>query len=1396
IADGYLVYKQKAQYNIHYIDVNGVEGKTTYEPTDGTELKNHQVTGVGSEDKTYVGDTPDATQKLWSPADYEKAGYVLVGLSDNAKGDLLGKQTLTKNVQDQYLYLKHQVVEVTPHTPNGDIPSDPKDPSKPSVDKNDLSKSYTRNIYYKAKTSDGPTLKDQTTQKVTFEASVYIDKVTHETTGVETVTDVNGKQVQVANGKQGKVTWNKTIVDGDATKLSDASARFNSVDQPTIDLEKGNKYATSDDMTGTWYLVDGEANELDLTPDSTKPEDKTLVYKQKAQYNIHYIDVYGVEDAADYNTKGKELSDHLVQNVGEGKDIYVGDTPDATAKLWSPADYEKAGYVLVGLSDNAKGDLLGKQTLTKNVQDQYVYLNHKAMEITPKTPNTPTNSSVQPQDLTKSAKRIIHYVTEKDQATLLDDTTQKITFEGTAYIDMVTGKNMQTVEGTDALSGQKVLIALTTPGTITWTTIADEGSTVDNNKGSFDQVTKPVITAGKLAGKWLVTEDTANNAPKFTVPDPSDPNFKEVYDVTLKYVQTVDADIVYYDVTNGEDNKIELTRADDNNGDGKVGDKITFATMPKDQIKQFEDQGYVLVSDDFDPADPSAPLPTYKQTGNHFEVRLIHGTTTTPTPKTPNAQKQDTTKTVTRVIKYFDAETHETVADSKTQTVTYSRTAVYDAVTGQFLGFAKITDGKVAQDQYGRFEVDPDLTDKNSWVATSVDKDYPAVDSPDLTGKGYDAQMSFSDKVNNGDAAQAPQADATPEHDGQEVDIYYFHGVDKKVEHQTVTRTIYYRGTSDGGKTYQDVEGLATKDKPLTQSVNFTRTAIIDKVTQKVLGYDTDGDGKVDTTMADRAWVTEKDSFDGIKSPAPSSKGYTEVDKDVQPEKGIKPTDKFDEPIVVTYSREIPTPETHNVTVHYVDEDGNIIKDPVKDSKDYKDGETYDENSKKDSTIEHDGKTYVFTRVKEGDNPTGTINGKDVDVTYVYKLKEEPVTPPTDKTYNVTVNFVDENGNVLQDPRHSSDHKDGTDYNESDHPTTITKDGKTYTYTRVEDDTPSGKINGRDVVITYVYKEVKTPVTPPVEETHHVTVHYVDEDGNVIKDPVKDAADYKNGESYDENSQKDSTIEYDGKTYVFTRVKEGDNPTGTIQGKDVDVTYVYKLKEDTPDTPVNPPVEESQTVIVNFVDENGNVLQDPRHSTDHKNGTNYNETDHPTTITKDGKTYTYTRVEGDPTSGTINGKDVVITYVYKEVETPINPSTPSDTTPTTPSEPSTSSEPTTPSEPSTPDTPETPSTPDEATETSKSAKENTNVGPHHEHYVHTNKTQFEDVVTPRKKSATTAALAESTISPKHRRSAVPQSDRILPQTGEKKTSESAIVGLAALALSGIISLAIDRKKKN
>ncbi|WP_225432287.1 YSIRK-type signal peptide-containing protein [Limosilactobacillus reuteri] len=294
IADGYLVYKQKAQYNIHYIDVNGVEGKTTYEPTDGKELKDHQVTGVGSEDKTYVGDTPDATQKLWSPADYEKAGYVLVGLSDNAKGDLLGKQTLTHGVQDQYVYLKHAVKDITPNTPVDDVPKDPD--GKRAVDPSDLHKEFTRNITFVANNDAKSPLKDAVSQKVEFDGHIYVDMVTGQTTTPETVKDANGKTTQVATTKAGNIEWNHD------------TQTMDEVVQKYITLNKGNKYATSDDMVGTWHWISGTADEITLKPTSNNPEDLVLVYEKnkgesgpESSYTLPQLDYGESGPSTDYD---------------------------------------------------------------------------------------------------------------------------------------------------------------------------------------------------------------------------------------------------------------------------------------------------------------------------------------------------------------------------------------------------------------------------------------------------------------------------------------------------------------------------------------------------------------------------------------------------------------------------------------------------------------------------------------------------------------------------------------------------------------------------------------------------------------------------------------------------------------------------------------------------------------------------------------------------------------------------------------------------------------------------------------------------------------------------------------------------------------------------------------
>ena len=313
IADGYLIYKQKAQYNIHYIDVNGVEDKTTYAPTDGHELDDHKVNGVGSDEAGkayYVGDTPDATSKLWSPADYEKASYVFVGLSDNAKGDLLGKQTLTKNVQGQYVYLKHAVKDITPNTPVDDVPKDPD--GKRAVDPSDLHKEFTRNITFVADDDAKSPLKDAVPQKVTFDGHVYVDMVTGKTTTPETV---KGNDVQVATTKAGNIEWNHD------------TQTMDEVVQKYITISKGDKYATFANMVGTWHWISGVADEITLKPTSTNPEDLVLVYEKnkgesgpESSYKLPQLD-YGESGPStdydlpklDYGQLGPELNYDLLK---------------------------------------------------------------------------------------------------------------------------------------------------------------------------------------------------------------------------------------------------------------------------------------------------------------------------------------------------------------------------------------------------------------------------------------------------------------------------------------------------------------------------------------------------------------------------------------------------------------------------------------------------------------------------------------------------------------------------------------------------------------------------------------------------------------------------------------------------------------------------------------------------------------------------------------------------------------------------------------------------------------------------------------------------------------------------------------------------------------------------
>ena len=412
--------------------------------------------------------------------------------------------------------------------------------------------------------------------------------------------------------------------------------------------------------------------------------------------------------------------------------------------------------------------------------------------------------------------------------------------------------------------------------------------------------------------------------------------------------------------------------------------------------------------------------------------------------------------------------------------------------------------------------------------------------------------------------------------------------------------------------------------------------------------------------------------------------------------------------------------EVGNVYVHYVDTEGNTIKASVKDEDEQpidKDYDTVVDN--RPQTIEFQGKTYELVpagNYKVGqvdeqghwtgdDATTGKVVEGDKNVTYVYKLKEDPTKP---KEGDVIITYVDENGKEIQKPRQDTPNSPyDTPYNtteEGEKPNTIkTPDGKTYKIVP-KGDYPVGKVDGDGhlessdpikgkvdkprSIITYVYKEVKEEPTQPKGSVY---VHYKDTEGNTIKQSVTDELDQPVGKDY--NTVEDNRpqyIKFEGKTYEIVPVgnytvgkvdtqghlESTDPTTGKVVEGRKDVTYIYKLVEE--------PVQPKGNVYVHYVDENGNTIKTSVvDEKDQPVGKDYDTVvdNRPKTITTaDGKVYELVpqgnypvgNVDGeghltttDPTTGKVIEGDKNVTYVYKLVKTP-NVPTPNTPVPPTP----------------------------------------------------------------------------------------------------------------------------------
>ena len=305
---------------------------------------------------------------------------------------------------------------------------------------------------------------------------------------------------------------------------------------------------------------------------------------------------------------------------------------------------------------------------------------------------------------------------------------------------------------------------------------------------------------------------------------------------------------------------------------------------------------------------------------------------------------------------------------------------------------------------------------------------------------------------------------------------------------------------------------------------------------------------------------------------------------------------------------ESETPKQGEVIITYVDTKGKVIKDPRQDTPNSPYDTPYNttEEGEKPKTIKTpDGKTYKI--VPKGDYPVGKVDGDGhlessdpikgkVDkprsiITYVYKEVKG----------DVYVHYKDTEGNTIKtsvvDEKDQPVDKDYDTVVDNRPKTITTTDGKVYelvpagnyTVGKVDgqghlesSDATTGKVIEGRKDVTYIYKLKEQPAQPK----GNVYVHYVDENGNTIKQSVTDEFGQPVGKDYDTviDNRPKTIVTADGKVYEL--VPQGNYPVGSVDGDghltttdpvtgkviegDKNVTYVYKLVDTTPEKPVTP----------------------------------------------------------------------------------------------------------------------------------------------------------------------------------------------------------------------------------
>ncbi|HEL1823970.1 TPA: MucBP domain-containing protein [Streptococcus suis] len=1180
-----------------------VEGATDYLEDSGT------LTGGSGTDINYS--TEDTINK------YKKLGYELV--SDNFTTDAGQDYDYDTSVRQEFLVvIKPRVVDV----PKGVVPRKPVDPADPNspvwpdtVKNQETTQAVTRTVEYK--------YEDGTPVRIDASGNILPKDSTEGTPLVKTQTVTFTRPAQV-NLVTGEITYGEWSAD-------------------STDVLSGNLIPEITDYTATRTTLEGADAPMtetvkDKTVAATDADINEVVYfKENPKYGdvvVNYV-----------NTDGKVIATPVV------------DTNDA----------------LVG-TDYSTADRIPEKIVEDTTGDVYYYKEIKAEDAAKETGKVVEGTTEVTYVYEKAGNVVVNYVDTEGNPliapvadvtdgkpgsgydTVLDNKLASISVDGKLYrlapantynVGTVSGDNNLTAVGNGKATGIDATTGTVEAGTtkeITYVYQEVKGDViVEYYDTEGNQIAKTVVDEDDKSVGTVYNTDEDNKPEKITTEDGTVYYYKEVKDTsapttgkvaetttTVQYVyeKAGSVNVNYVDV-NGTEIKADVLDVEN----GKPGsDYDTLVDNRPDTIVAKDGKTYKLV-----PAG-DYPVGTVAADSNLASGATPTGTVEAGVTKEVTYVYQEVKGDV--IVEYYDTEGN-VIAKTVVDTPTSSTGTPYNTLD-QKPATITTADGTV---YYYKEVKDTSAAEDGTVVEGTTTVQY-------VYEKAGSVNVNYVDT--EGNPIQAPVADETNEKAGTE-----YTTADNKPT--TIT-------TADG-KTYRLVEAGTYNVGTVSDDNNLTAV----------------GNGK----------ATGIDATTGTVE-AGTTKEITYVYEEV---KG-------------------------NVVVNYITTDGTVIKQPVEDTPTSSTGTPYDTTDNKPTTITtEDGKTYRIVPVLTKGSETGKVVEGTTSITYVYEEVKG----------DVVVEYYDTEGNLisgLSDSGEAVDTKEvdtpststGTEYNtDEDHkPNTITTaDGTVYYYKEVKDTSASttGKVVEGTTTVQYVY-----------EKAGNVIVHYITEDGTVIKATVTDEENAEPGKSYDTTDNKPTEIvTEDGSRYVLIPSKTVGSETGTVEGgKTIEITYVYKkvanwipqipgvpegqepkvpypFDPTNPDVPVTPtpdtvipnvpgytpvdpktneplkpvdptdpgkgyvpptpddssvdtpvPYVQNGNVVVNYVDENGNVLKTPvNDETDAPAGKSYDTTDNKPVeiVTEDGSRYVLipSKTIGSETGTVEGGKTTEITYVYKKV---------------------------------------------------------------------------------------------------------------------------------------------------